>query len=74
MTVSTAELLDPPRTQPSSGPTQSTSVVDGSSVVSNDSTSNIIDVTEDGKVRKVVVREGSGGVPPLHAQCLGTCT
>lgn len=71
MTVSTAELLDPPKT---SGPTPSTSVDDGSSVVSNDSYSNIINVTEDGKVRKVVVREGSGGVPPLHAQCLGRCT
>lgn len=28
-------------------------------------------VTEDGKVMKVVLREGSGSLPPLHARCLG---
>ena len=74
MTVSTAELLDPPKTHPSS-PTQSTSELDGSSVASNKFSSDVIEITLDGKVRKVVVREGGGSVPPLHAQCLGRwCT
>ena len=28
-------------------------------------------VTDDGKVQKRVIIEGTGDKPPLHAQCLG---
>ena len=30
-----------------------------------------INVTEDGGVKRLVVREGTGDVPPLHSRCLG---
>jgi hypothetical protein len=30
------------------------------------------EITNDGGLRKVVVRQGTGGLPPLHSRCLGT--
>lgn len=33
----------------------------------------MIDVTPDGGVRKAVLQEGTGELPPKHARCLGVC-
>ena len=33
----------------------------------------VVNVTADGKIRKVVLKEGNGNVPPLHSHCLGMC-
>ena len=39
--------------------------------VSDRGEDTMVDVTPDGGVRKAVLQEGTGELPPKHARCLG---